>query len=370
MKYKIIENTHLSVIGQGWGSLLDYSDEKKYINAIRLSVSLGMNFIDTAEIYGNGYSEKIIGKSVSGIRDKVFIATKVSPEHLSYDDVIKSADASLYRLNTEYIDLYQIHWSNPRINLDETMLAMEKLVKEGKVRYIGVCNFNLKKFQEAQALLCRNKIISIQTEYNLFDRNIENDMLPYCEVNNMITIAYAPLGQGKIASEKKIEFLREIAGKYDKTIAQIVLNWLISHKTVIAIPHSTNLEHMKENAYSSEFSLLEEDINKINGVFTQKYEYISPIRIRVTNERQISKKNVYKDIKEALENKLEFRPSPIELSEEINKEGELLKPIKIIKTTDISGKYDYDLIGGQMRYWAWIIANGDKKPIFANIVDD
>src|SRR3972149_8043960 len=125
-----------------------------------------MTFIDTAEDYGNGDAEKVIGEAISCIRDEVFIATKVSPVNLAYDNVLRSVDASLGRLKTDYIDLYQIHWPNPKIPMDETMRAMEQLVAQGKIKYIGVCNFTLRELKEADSILKNNRIASIQVEYN------------------------------------------------------------------------------------------------------------------------------------------------------------------------------------------------------------
>ena len=198
-----------------------------------------------------------MARAVEGVRNKVFIATKVSPENLSYDDVIRSAERSLHRLKTDYIDLYQIHWPNPKIPVSETMHAMEQLVTEGKIRFIGVSNFSLKELKEEEKYLPKHPIVSTQTEYNLFDRTIENDILPYCEQKGILTIAYSPLDQGRIASgDDKIKRLKVIADKYNKTIAQIALNWLIAHPTVITIPKATNPNHIKENATSADSGIV------------------------------------------------------------------------------------------------------------------
>jgi diketogulonate reductase-like aldo/keto reductase len=369
MKYKELGKKHTKIpaIGQGCmgiGGYLsrDALQDDNQIKALRLGIELGMTFIDTAESYGKGHSEELVGRAIEGIRDNVFIATKVSPEHLSYDALLQSAEGSLRRLNTDYIDLYQVHWPNPQVPINETIRAMEQLVRERKIRYIGVSNFSLKELKEAQAAISEYEIVSIQVEYNLFDRTIENSILPYCESEGITTIAYSPLDQGKIASgEERIERLRLIAGKYNVTTAQVALNWLISHPSVIAIPKATNPDHIRENASSADFELSDEDFKEISKIFAQECVYVPTDRIRVIMGGQ-GNRQVYQTVEEAIENKLGFVPSPVDLAQDI-REGEVLKPVRVIRSADKTGKYDYDLIEGRIRYWAWVIAHSGEKPI-------
>ncbi len=375
MKYKTLGNTSQKIpaIGQGCmgiGGYLsrDSSQDDNQVNALKLGIELGITFIDTAEAYGNGHSEELVAKAIEGIRAKVFIATKFSPEHNAYEDVLKSAEASLRRLKTDYIDLYQVHWPNPTIPISETMRAMERLLKEGKIRYVGVSNFSLKGLKEAQAAMSEDEIVSVQVEYNLFDRAIENSILPYCKSEGMTTIAYSPLDQGKIASgDERIKALQKIANKYNRTIAQVALNWLISHLSVIAIPKATNPDHIKQNASSADFELLTEDFEEISKLFAQECVYVPADRIRVIIGGQ-GNRRVYQTIEDAIENKLGFVPSPIDLAQDI-REGEVLKPVRVIRSTDKTGKYDYDLIEGRIRYWAWVIAYNGEKPIPVYIRD-
>lgn len=376
MKYKELgkTNTKIPAIGQGCMGIGGYLSrdplqDNDQIKALRLGIELGMTFIDTAEVYGTGHSEEIVGRAIKGIRDKVFIATKVSPENLSYDALLQSAEDSLHRLNTDYIDLYQVHWPNPKIPISETMRAMEQLLKERKIRHVGVCNFSLKELKEAQVALLEDVIVSIQVEYNFFDRTIENSILPYCEREGITTIAYSPLDQGRIANcERRIKVLQMIANKYNRTKAQIALNWLISHCSVITIPKATNPVHIKENASSADFDLLEEDFKEIDKIFTQECVYVPTDKIRVVLGGQVDRL-VYQTVEEAIENKLKFSPGPIDLAKSIG-EDEPLKPIRVIRSTDKTGKYDYDLIEGRIRYWAWVIAYNGEKPIPVYIRDN
>lgn len=375
MNYKELGKKHTKVpaIGQGCMGIGGYLSRESLhddnqIKALRLGIELEMTFIDTAEAYGNGHSEEIVGRAVEGIRDKVFIATKVSPEHLSYDALLRSAEGSLRRLKTDYIDLYHVHWSNPKIPISETMRAMKRLLKAGKIRYVGVSNFSLTELKEAQAAISEDEIVSIQTEYNLFDRSIENNILPYCEHEGITTIAYSPLDQGKIASgDKRIEALEMIADKYSRTIAQVALNWLISHPSVIVIPKATNPEHIKENAAAADFELSDEEFKEISEIFAQECVYVPTDRIRVIKGGQ-GNRQVYHTLEAAIENKLGFVPSPVDLAHDI-REGEVLKPVRVIRSTDKTGNYDYDLTEGRIRYWAWVIAYSGEKMIPVYIRD-
>ncbi len=369
MKYKELGKRHTEIpaIGQGCMGIGGYLSKDSYqddsqVKALRLGIELEMNFIDTAEAYGDGHSEELVGRAIEGIRDRVFIASKVSPEHLSYNGLLLAAEKSLHKLKTDYIDLYQVHWPNPKVPIDETMRAMEQLVKEGKVRYVGLSNFSVRQLQAAQAALSENDIVSVQVEYSLFERNIENSLLPYCESEGITTIAYSPLNQGQIASDdKEAEALEMIANRYNRSMAQVALNWLVSQPSVIAIPKATDPIHIRENASAADFELSDEDFEEINKVFTRECVYAATDRIRVISGGR-GNRHVYKTIDEALENGLGFVPSPLDLAQDIRK-GEILKPVRVTQSTDESGKYDYDLIEGRIRYWAWAIAHKGEEPI-------
>jgi len=364
MIFKNLGNTQVKIpaIGQGTAGFRTYPQEaRKQIEALRLGIELGMAFIDTAEWYGDGYSEEIVAQAIDGIRDKAFIATKVSPRNLSYSNFVKSTEGSLRRLKIDYIDLYQIHWSNPGIPISETMRAMEDLKKQGKIRFIGVSNFSLREFEEAREA-SQVGIVSNQIEYNLFDRSIEDNVLPYCQQEGITIIAHTPLDHGRMANgEEKIKALQCIADKYNCTVAQIILNWLTNNTEVIAIPKASNINHVRENAASTAFHLADEDFNEIGRLSSQRYVYVPPERIRIINrDNRID----YQTIEEAKENRMGSSPSPMELAQSI-KNGNVLKSVRLTPTRDKSGEYDYDLVGGGMRYWAHVIAYDGKVLIKA-----
>ncbi|MEJ2307052.1 MAG: aldo/keto reductase [candidate division WOR-3 bacterium] len=279
MEYRnLTKDTKIPVLGLGtWeiggGMSRDTSRDKESITAIRCAVEFGYNHIDTAEMYGGGHSEELVGHAIKDFdRKSLFITTKVLPDHLRYNDCIKAAERSLKRLKTDYIDLYLIHVPNPRIPLQETMRAMDTLLEQRKIRFIGVSNFSVEQLKEAQKYT-GNKIVNNQIEYNLLTRhsgmynnNIESEIIPYCQENGIIITAWKPLVKGRVFREKN-RLLEEMINKYDKTLAQIAINWLISKKNIITIPKSTNPEHLKENLGALGWKLSEEDIKRLDEEF-------------------------------------------------------------------------------------------------------
>ncbi len=269
-------NVKVPVLGLGtWGiggfSTRSVAGDDDDIKALRLGLDLEMRFIDTAEMYASGHTEEVVAKAIEGRRESVFLATKVSPQHLSYEGVLKSCDASLKRLRTNYVDLYQAHWPNPRIPIPETMKGLEKLVKDGKVRFIGVSNFSVEQTRQAQEALSTVDVVSNQVEYSLLDRSIEADLLPYAEKEQITIIAYSPLARGKILSasnrENRWRILDEIAAKHGKTRNQVALNWLIAKQPVMAIPKSANSAHLQENLGAQGWKIFKEDEEALNRAF-------------------------------------------------------------------------------------------------------
>ncbi|GBC68398.1 2,5-diketo-D-gluconic acid reductase B [archaeon HR01] len=269
----------IPVIGLGtWGiggySTADHSSDGRAVEAIRYAVELGMTHIDTAEIYGAGHSEELVGQAIRVFdRDSLFIATKVWNTHLRYDDVIRSCRRSLERLGLRYVDLYMVHWPNPRIPLSETMRAMEKLVKDGLTRYIGVSNFDARLLGEAMQALKSEEIVSNQVEYSLSSRYVERELIPFCERNGVTVVAYTPLGRGRIVDEAhrgtvRGRVLAEIAGRYGRTPAQIALNWVVWREGVVTIPKAASRRHLEENAGAAGWRLSLEDYRRLSDAWS------------------------------------------------------------------------------------------------------
>ena len=270
-------DANIPVIGLGtWemggGFERDDKHDARDIAAIKKAIGMGYTHIDTAEMYGAGHCEELVGQAIKGTeRSKLFITTKVSPDNLSYQNVLNSAKNSMQRLGIDYIDLYLIHAPNPKIPIQETMKAMDELLKEKRIRFIGVSNFSAEQLKEAQEC-SKNKIVANQIEYNLlvrdrglFNKGIESEIVPYCQGNDILVIAWRPVGKDKL-TKSGIKILDEIANKYNKTQAQIAINWLISKKGIVTIPKSSNPEHLKENLEAKGWSMDEEDIEKLNNI--------------------------------------------------------------------------------------------------------
>ena len=266
----------IPVLGLGtWGiggfSTKNVAGEGDDVKALTFGLDLGMVLIDTAEMYAGGHSEEVVAKAIENRRESVFLATKVSPEHFSTEGVLKACEESLKRLGTDYLDLYQAHWPNPRIPISETMKAMERLVRDGKVRFIGVSNFSVEQTRRAQEALSTVDLVSNQVEYSLLDRSIEAELLPYAEKEHITIIAYSPLARGQIVKgssrEDRWRTIDRVAAKYEKTRNQVALNWLIIKQPVIAIPKSANSTHIQENLGAQGWKMHHEDCETLDQAF-------------------------------------------------------------------------------------------------------
>lgn len=227
------------------------------VEPLRLGIELGASFIDTAECYG---TESVVGEAIRGIRDRVFLASKISPRHFRYKDVIRAAECSLKQLKTHYLDLYQLHWPNYAVPLSETMGAMEHLVEMGKIRFIGVSNFTVAELRAARDLLSSARIVSNQVRYSLINRSPEDDILEYCEANQISVLAYSPFGTNlrNLWKADIEDCLGQVGASVGKSRAQVALNWNVFRPSVITIFKAANPEHVRENCGASGWSLTPE----------------------------------------------------------------------------------------------------------------
>ncbi len=254
------------VIGMGTWEMGDVHNEGRVleIKALRRGIELGMTLIDTAEMYGNGNAEKLVGEAVKDIRDEVFIATKVSPQHFGHEDVLKACEGSIGRMGVKYIDLYQLHWPSSQIPIGETMKAMEELVSRGKIRYIGVSNFSVDQTLKAREALPRSEIASNQVRYSLTHRAIESELLPFCEREKLTVIAYSPLDTGKLPSKR---IPQPLLDKYGVTPAQLMLDWVTHRDAVVAIPKAAKVEHVEKNAAALNARMSRDDYETLSRKF-------------------------------------------------------------------------------------------------------
>ncbi len=269
---EIVEGVRIPVLGMGtWGvggrNKADRSRDGAEVEALRAGIGLGMTHIDTAEYYGAGHAEELVGEAIEPYdRGDLFITTKVWPNHLQHDDLIDSMRASLRRIGQDYVDLYLIHWPNPEVPLEETMRALESCAEEGYTRLIGVSNFPPSLVEEAQSHLSEHRLVADQVEYSLVEQDPQSKLLPYCRQNDLTLIAYTPLAKGRLAKPGN-RVLDELAEKYGKTRAQVSLNWLLGQERVVAIPKASNPRHLRDNVGAVGWRLSEEDSERLAGAF-------------------------------------------------------------------------------------------------------
>lgn len=270
MKYETVHNVTLPKIGFGtWnlggGGSADPSLDSASLAALRSALETGYTHFDTAEYYAAGHCEELVGRAIresNTPREIVFITTKVSPEHLSYDKVLKSCENSLRRLNMDYVDLYLIHWPGSiGTKYEETFRALNQLVRAGKVKHLGVSNFKLKLLKQAQEL-SETPIITDQVPYRLPDKAYaENGVLEYCQKNDILLTAYSPV---KFRSMNVNKTLREVASAHSATPFQIALTWLVMQPRVITIPMSLNPQHIRENFAAADIDLTEQEMKALH----------------------------------------------------------------------------------------------------------
>ncbi|MBW2334258.1 MAG: aldo/keto reductase [Deltaproteobacteria bacterium] len=374
MRYTKLGNTNVEipVVGQGTtgaGSKAIATPEsiKKRIDVLRYGIDLGMNLLDTADSYEDEHTEEIVGQIVHGIRDKVFVCTKFEPKNNSYNGIIQSIEESLKRLKTDYIDLYQVHWPNPSIPIYETMSALTRLVEQGKIRFIGVCNFSPEEISEADKCLDNDSIVSVQAELNMYNRIIEKSLIPYCVEYKKTILAYSIFNQGQFLGNEQIQFISQLAEKYGVSDHQIILNWVLSKPPIIAVLRSMSFRNTLSNAKAIEFELGPEDINRLDSLFIKEPVLIDTSEIKIIDYDVDDSHPVYTTLEGALQNPMGMKPSPADLATDVVK-GKLLKPIELIPAKN-SSDVKYFLLHGRIRFWAWIIAFEGKKPIPAYILD-
>ena len=284
--------------GKAWGSDVRDADCRK---AMERAVELGVNLVDTAEAYGDGHSERVMSRAIRNVgRDHVFVATKVGGWHLRADDVRKACAASLTRLGVREIDLYQVHWPDPwsQVPLRETMKALEALHRAGRIRNIGVSNFAVRDLEEARSHLSRADIVSNQVRYNMLQREVEAEVVPYCKREGIAILAWSPIGKGVLtgkyhdgrrpkdrirsdedlfkpanlrAAAPLIRELRKIGRARGKTAGQVALAWLRRHGHVIPIPGAKRPAQAEENAGAAGWQLTAREFRSLGGILRRTW---------------------------------------------------------------------------------------------------
>ena len=274
---KRLEHTRFSLPELGLGTWqmggrreVDTTNDAADIAGIKAAIEAGVRHIDTAEMYGAGHAEELVCEAIKGFkRSDLFITSKVHPDNHKYEKVMKACEQSLKRLGTKYLDLYLLHWYETTTSLEEAMKALNDLVDKKLVRHIGVSNFTKERLKEAQAH-SKHKIVCNQVYYNLQAREPESTgLLKYCQKNDVLLVAYRPLEKGSLLDEIP-PVMRELCLKYEKTAAQIAINWLTSQHNVVALFKTSNVAHLKENLGAIGWRLSEEDVERLRKEYPRQ----------------------------------------------------------------------------------------------------
>ena len=265
LRYVTLRNgERVPALGQGtWHMGEDRRRAAEEEAALRLGIELGMTLIDTAEMYGSGGAEEVIARAAEGMRDRLFIVSKVYPHNGSRAGVVAACERSLKRLATDRIDLYLLHWRGS-IPLAETLEGFQRLERDGKIRHHGVSNFDRGDMEEWVALRGGETVAADQVLYNLSRRGPEWDLVPWCREHGIAVMAYTPLGQGSMLGNRG---LAEIARRRGKTPAQIALAWLLRQEGTIVIPKASRAEHVRENRGALDVELTEDDLAALDRAF-------------------------------------------------------------------------------------------------------
>lgn len=259
----------MPVLGQGtWRMGEDSARREAEAAALRLGHDLGMNHVDTAEMYGEGGAEAVVAEAIAGRRAEWFVVTKVYPHNATLRGTVAACERSLRRLKTDYIDLYLLHWRGD-VELSETFAAFQSLKQSGKIREYGVSNFDVADMEESFALPGGDEIANNQVLYNLAHRGIEWDLIPWCRARRIPITAYSPIGHNA-AEYKQItgnRAVKAVALRHGATPVQVVLAWLMREPNVIVIPKAVRPEHIRENRAAHDLKLTERDLKELDQAF-------------------------------------------------------------------------------------------------------
>ncbi len=262
----------IPVLGLGtWRMGEQAKRRQEEVTALQHGLALGMNLIDTAEMYGEGGAETVIAEAIATRRETVFLVSKVYPHNASRQGVIAACERSLHRLKTDYLDLYLLHWRGS-IPLTETLAAFQQLQQAGKIRDYGVSNFDLADMTEADGLEGGKAIATNQVLYNLSRRGIEWDLLPWCRQHHIPIMAYSPVEQGRLLRNPR---LRSIAEQMGTTPAQVAIAWLLHQENVIVIPKSSSIAHVEENYAALNLQLDPDTMSALDAAFPAPAQPVS-----------------------------------------------------------------------------------------------
>jgi aryl-alcohol dehydrogenase-like predicted oxidoreductase len=367
---KTVDRTKISAValgasGTGTAERATLETDAARIRMFRAALELGINIFDTAELYGGGYSEKLLGRAFSHCRESVFICSKFNPCNASMTGIVRAVEGSLRRLGADYIDLYQIHWPTPFIDSAETWSALSRLLDQGKIRHFGVGNCSYQEFLDYRSL-SEEQVAAVELPFNIAEPAAVKPFLSWsCNPGKRI-FAYSPLRQGRLCrSQKEANLIEKILKKLGVSENQIALAWIMSHPGVVPVFHTSSLEHLKANLEALKVSLEHEEVAALEKAYAEPPEKIRLSKIKIG---KLDGRDGYSTCMEALENRFDWIPSPALLAERIRR-GFYPPPLRIVGSDDTQFyclDY-YDFSGEMKKYWAWRLVADEKAKVPAYI---
>ncbi|TSB47623.1 aldo/keto reductase [Alkalicoccobacillus porphyridii] len=269
MQVTLKDGTALPSIGQGtWYMGEDSSRKREEIKALQLGLDLGLEVIDTAEMYGEGLAEEVVGEAIKDRRDQAFLVSKVYPHNAGRPEIVTSCENSLKRLQTDYLDLYLLHWRGG-VPLSETVEGLEVLKSEGKIKRWGISNFDVSDMEELWSLPSGDQAQLNQVLYHLGSRGIEYDLIPWQKENQVPVMAYSPIAHGGKERQRLLENkqLKEVAEEYGVTPLQMALAWTIRTGQVLSIPKAVQEQHVRQNAEAMAIELSQQALDQLDSAF-------------------------------------------------------------------------------------------------------
>jgi aryl-alcohol dehydrogenase-like predicted oxidoreductase len=355
----------LGASGTGTAERATLESDAARIELFRAALELGINVFDTAELYGGGYSEKLLGRAFSHCRESVFICSKFNPCNASMTGIARAVEGSLRRLGTDYIDLYQIHWPTPFIDFSQTWSALSRLLDDGKIRHFGVGNCSYQEFLEYQSL-SGEQVAAVELPFNIAEPAAIKSFLSWSRNPGKRIFAYSPLRQGRLCRcPKETNLVDIILKRQGISENQLVLAWVLSHPGVIPVFQTSRLEHLKANLEALKVTLEPEEVSMLEKAYTEPPEKIPLSKIKIG---KLDSRDGYSSCMEALENRFDWIPSPALLAERIRR-GFYPPPLRLVGPDDMQFYCldSYDFSGEMKKYWAWRLVNEEEANVPAYI---
>ena len=372
---KTLNGTALYPIGfgtTGTGTLASAtkSRDEKTTKILRHAIDIGVNCFDTAEIYGGGYAETLLGRVINFHREALYIITKFNPDNATPTRLRKSLERSLKRLDCDYLDQYQMHWPNPFIPFEDTWYELEQLINEGKIRSVGVGNCSIEELNTYWQI-SHGRIASVEMCLNAGAAGTADALISWCQEHGVTIFAYSPLGQGKListfGSSNKFEIITNICSRYQCSVQALLLAWVISVRGCVPVMRTASIRHLNENIKAVELKLSDEDHKHIATIFQRNSRQIPLATIKVS---PIDGRRVYLSDDEALKNRFDWIPSPNILAERIRL-GNIPTPLELKRNSNGQVVLDtYDFQGEMKKYWAIRLVYGKNTEVSAFINEE